>query len=405
MRRILERARKVAKTGLLVLLLGETGTGKDLLARYIDFHCGRSGRFVVVDCAARRDNLLADDLWGHEKGGFTSASSSRKGLVEEANMGTLFFDEIGELSPDDQTALLRLIETGTFRKIGSNKVVGVDVRVVAATNRDLKAMVEEGTFRSDLYYRLFEAKITIPPLRERREDVPLIAQYLADVVLVKKGLRRRGIAPEALHVLQSYDWPGNARELRGILIRASLDAAGDTITANDIRRELQDEGVSPAALQGLVARFAQVLVEQEGHARLATLEKLTGFPREVIEQRMERLVEREGFQLASIAGQPAYLPTGSALEVDSCASCPHRQSSGDEQEPQADEPAEDTIPETPEEVALRLVREGGKVTTRALCNDAGVTKDAASKLLGRLVRSGLLERRGGGRGAHYVEPA
>lgn len=215
MRDLANRIGRVAPTTLPVLIHGETGTGKELVARSVHESSHRSaGPLITENCGALTESVLASELFGHEKGAFTGAAHTKRGLFELAHGGTLFLDEIGELSPKVQVNLLRVLQDGTLRRLGSEKQIRVDVRIVAATHRDLQAMVREGTFREDLYYRLQGATLTVPPLRERTEDLePLISHFLAEV----EGSLR--ITKEAWRILESYAWPGNVRELRAEVMR------------------------------------------------------------------------------------------------------------------------------------------------------------------------------------------
>jgi formate hydrogenlyase transcriptional activator len=223
LRRVLKAVDKVAATDSTVLILGETGTGKELIARAIHRHSLRSSRaFIRVNCAAIPSELIAAELFGHEKGAFTGAVERRIGRFEAADGGTLFLDEIGDLPAETQIALLRVLQEREFERIGSTKPVQVDVRVLAATNRDLAADVEEGGFRRDLYYRLNVFPVNIPPLRERTEDIPLLAEYLMERYAKKAGKRITTIDRSTLEMLQHYDWPGNIRELQNVIERAVI---------------------------------------------------------------------------------------------------------------------------------------------------------------------------------------
>jgi formate hydrogenlyase transcriptional activator len=223
LRRVLKAVDKVAATDSTVLILGETGTGKELIARAIHKRSSRSARaFIRVNCAAIPPALIASELFGHEKGAFTGALERRIGRFEAADGGTLFLDEIGDLPLETQITLLRVLQEREFERIGSTKSVQVDVRVLAATNRDLGADVEEGDFRRDLYYRLNVFPPTVPPLRERIEDIPLLAEYLVKRYAKKAGKKITTIDRPTLEMLQNYDWPGNVRELKNVIERAVI---------------------------------------------------------------------------------------------------------------------------------------------------------------------------------------
>jgi formate hydrogenlyase transcriptional activator len=209
LRKVLKAVDKVAATDSTVLILGETGTGKELIARAIHKRSPRSSRaFIRVNCAAMPSELIASELFGHEKGAFTGAVERRIGRFEAADGGTLFLDEIGDLPPETQITLLRVLQEREFERIGSTKPVQVDVRVLAATNRDLAADVEDGDFRRDLYYRLNVFPVKVPPLRERIEDIPLLAEYLLERYAKKAGKKITAIDRSTLEMLQNYDWPG-----------------------------------------------------------------------------------------------------------------------------------------------------------------------------------------------------
>jgi Nif-specific regulatory protein len=222
MRRVFEQVRQVAKWNTTVLIRGESGTGKELIANAIHYNSPRaSGIFVKLNCAALPDNLLESELFGHEKGAFTGAVTQRKGRFEQADGGTLFLDEIGEISPAFQAKLLRVLQEGEFERVGGLKTIKVDVRVIAATNRDLEADVERGEFREDLYYRLNVMPINMPSLRERVEDIPDLSHFLVDKISRNQG-RPLSIMDSAIRLLMRYDWPGNVRELENCLERAAI---------------------------------------------------------------------------------------------------------------------------------------------------------------------------------------
>src|SRR5258705_6734414 len=223
MRKVLNQVAKVAPSDSTVLVLGETGTGKELIARALHRRSNRSDKpFVRVNCAAIPQTLIASELFGHEKGAFTGALQRRVGRVEAADGGTLFLDEVGDLPAETQITLLRVLQEREFERIGSTKPVQVDVRILAATNRDLAADVDEGDFRRDLYYRLNVFPVNVPPLRERIEDIQLLAEYLLKRYAKKAGKKITTIARLTLEMLQKYDWPGNVRELQNVIERAVI---------------------------------------------------------------------------------------------------------------------------------------------------------------------------------------
>jgi DNA-binding NtrC family response regulator len=236
---VLRLIAKVAHSDSTVLIQGESGAGKELVARAVHRHSARSdGPFLVVDCTSLQEELLQSELFGHEKGAFTGASSLKHGLFEVADTGTIFFDEMGEMSLALQAKLLRVIETGTFRRVGGTRDVHVDVRIIAATNRDLKELSGDGRFRQDLYYRLNVFSITIPPLRERPEDIELLARHFVERSIVP-GRKRKGISPQALRLLQHYSWPGNVRELKNVVERALILSETDRLEIEDLPGNLQ----------------------------------------------------------------------------------------------------------------------------------------------------------------------
>jgi formate hydrogenlyase transcriptional activator len=220
---VLSRISKVASSDSTVLITGETGTGKELVARAIHKHSQPSSRaFVSVNCAAIPRDLIASELFGHEKGAFTGATQRRLGRFELASGGTIFLDEVGELPAETQIALLRVLQEREFERVGGSRPIRADVRVIAATNRDLQAAISAGTFRSDLFYRLNVFPIEIPPLRGRREDIPLLAEYFIDRYARKAGKNIRGVNKKTLQLLQSYPWPGNIRELQNVIERSVI---------------------------------------------------------------------------------------------------------------------------------------------------------------------------------------
>jgi DNA-binding NtrC family response regulator len=231
---VLARVTKVAPTDSSVLVTGETGTGKELIARAIHNRSQRAARaFVSVNCAAIPTTLISSELFGHEKGAFTGATQRRLGRFELAEGGTIFLDEVGELPPETQIALLRVLQEREFERIGGNKVIRANVRVIAATNRDLQQLIEEGVFRDDLYYRLNVFPIEMPALRQRREDIPLLVEYFIDRYSTKTGRKIRGIERSTLDRLISYAWPGNIRELQNVIERSLVLCEGETFTVDE----------------------------------------------------------------------------------------------------------------------------------------------------------------------------
>jgi len=239
-REVLSTVEKVAPTGSTVLILGESGTGKELIAKRIHERSPRrEGPFIAVNCAALVETLLEGELFGHEKGAFTGATERRKGKFELADGGTVFLDEIGEMSPNTQAKLLRVLEDRQFYRVGGSKPVTVDVRVIAATNRDLKAGMAKGTFREDLYYRLSVVSVPLPPLRERKDDVPQLAFHFLEVSRGETKKPVQGISNKAMDVLMGYGWPGNARELRNVIERAVVLSDKPVIDVEDLPLDLR----------------------------------------------------------------------------------------------------------------------------------------------------------------------
>lgn len=235
MHKIFDLARSAAKTASTILVLGESGTGKELLARAVHAESPRrDAPFVDVSCAALTETLLESELFGHEKGSFTGAVARRRGKFEAAHGGTLFLDEIGDISPKLQLDLLRVLEDRRFDRVGGTDPVEVDVRIIAATNRDLRKAVDDGNFREDLYYRLNVIQITLPPLRDRREDVPLLIDHFIEQLNVEMNRKVDGVSSEALSLLMRYEWPGNVRELRNVLERGMVVAQGARIQPEDL---------------------------------------------------------------------------------------------------------------------------------------------------------------------------
>jgi DNA-binding NtrC family response regulator len=231
MEAVFELARTAAKSNSTVLILGESGTGKEVLARAIHAESPRKdGPFVGVSCAALTESLLESELFGHEKGAFTGATGSARGKFEIAAGGTLFLDEIGDISPKLQLDLLRVLDAREFRRVGGTQLIKTDVRIIAATNRDPKKLVETGTFRDDLFYRLNVIPVTLPPLRERKEDIPLLVDHFLNYFRAEMRKPLEALSKEAMELLMAHDWPGNVRELRNVLERAAVLARGPILT-------------------------------------------------------------------------------------------------------------------------------------------------------------------------------
>ena len=241
MENLRQTIRRVAATDARVLITGENGTGKELVARNLHAFSERcDGTWVEVNCAAIPQDLIESELFGHEKGAFTGAESRKIGKLEQANSGTVFLDEIGDMDLAAQAKVLRALEESTIQRVGGREILPLDVRVVAATNKDLEKEVELGTFREDLYYRLAVILISVPPLRERREDLPILAKAFVEEFCAESGARRKQIAPRAMSRLQAYGWPGNVRELRNLMERLVLMTPGPKIRAEDLPQDLGD---------------------------------------------------------------------------------------------------------------------------------------------------------------------
>ena len=249
LRYVLDVASQAAPSSATVLILGESGTGKELIARFIHGKSSRSdGPFVAVNCAAIPESILEAELFGHEKGAFTGAVGKRDGRFARAKGGTLFLDEIGELSASVQVKILRVLQEGEYEPVGGD-TVRADVRIVAATNRDLAAEVEAGRFREDLYYRLNVISVTAPPLRSRREDVPLLVDHFLGIYCMKNSRPRLSVPPEVMTKLLDYSWPGNVRELENVIERAAVLCRGDSLSLEDLPQAIvQASAPSPSAL-------------------------------------------------------------------------------------------------------------------------------------------------------------
>jgi transcriptional regulator with PAS, ATPase and Fis domain len=256
---VLSQVARVAPTDSTVLITGETGTGKELVARAIHKRSHRSSRaFVSVNCAAIPQDLIASELFGHEKGAFTGATQRRLGRFEAADGGTIFLDEVGELPAETQVALLRVLQEHEFQRVGGNSSLRTNVRVVAATNRNLEVAIADGRFREDLFYRLNVFPVQVPPLRERREDIPLLVQYFVDRYATKAGKRIVGIAKRSLELLQSYTWPGNIRELQNVIERSVIVCDSENLSVDESWL-----GPRAVSLDSSGQRLSQKLASQE----------------------------------------------------------------------------------------------------------------------------------------------
>ncbi len=248
MQEVLSLIERVARTMSTVLISGESGTGKELIAHAIHYSGPRShNHFLSINCGAMPENLLESELFGHEKGSFTGAVREKKGLFQEADQGTLFLDEIGETTPSMQVKLLRVLQDKKIRRVGGNREEAVDVRIIAATNRDLRERIEAGEFREDLFYRINVIPISLPPLRERQEDVAPLVDFFIKKYCEELGLPPRQISKEALDLLEDYYWPGNVRELENTIERALALSTGDHLTVDDLPHQIRSIGGRPSA--------------------------------------------------------------------------------------------------------------------------------------------------------------
>ena len=292
---VLER---VAPTDMTVLIQGETGAGKEVAARAMhQFSRRAEGPFVVFDCGAVAPNLIESELFGHEKGAFTDAVKSRQGAFELADGGTLFLDEIGELAPALQPKLLRALDQREVKRVGADRPVTVDVRVLAATNRDLEKEVKAGRFREDLYYRLSAVSVFMPPLRDRREDVEKIAEQLLAGISAEVGKKVSGLSPEASEALRAYPWPGNVRELKNVLARAAALSSGSRLEARDL---FLSQGRKSATLQGLSGKTLEEIEKAAIHATLKSVNgnkteaaKMLGIAYSTLYEKMKKYGMRE----------------------------------------------------------------------------------------------------------------
>ncbi|MBI4042301.1 MAG: sigma-54-dependent Fis family transcriptional regulator [Deltaproteobacteria bacterium] len=276
-RHVLDRVDQAAPSGATVLLTGESGTGKELIADLIHrMSIRKDSALVKINCAALPDTLLESELFGHEKGAFTGALSQKPGRFELAHGGTLFLDEIAEMAPRLQAKLLRVLQIGEFERVGGVKTLRADVRIIAATNRDLKEAVSKGDLREDLFYRLNVINIHLPPLRERREDIPLLANYFAAAYREKEKKEIRGISADTMNLLCSHSWPGNVRELENVIERAVVLSRGEFISAEDLPRELAGVAGLQKEADSLVFSVGTSLGEIEQKVIEETLRKTGG---------------------------------------------------------------------------------------------------------------------------------
>jgi formate hydrogenlyase transcriptional activator len=298
LRKVLRQVDKVAASDSTVLILGETGTGKELVARAIHKRSTRAERaFIGVNCASIPPSLVASELFGHEKGAFTGATQRRMGRFESANGGTIFLDEVGDLPAEIQIALLRVLQEREIERVGSSRSIPVDVRVVAATHRDLNALVAAGKFRQDLLYRLNVVPIQIPPLRERAADIPLLVEYFTDRFGKRAGKKFRTIDKKSLKAFQAYAWPGNVRELQNVIERAVILSEDGALVVDEtwLKREPAQNPLRPRTLDGVLIKQEKEMIEAalaESHGRIsgpAGAAAKLGLPTQTLESKIKRL--------------------------------------------------------------------------------------------------------------------
>src|SRR5712671_5317751 len=298
LRKVLRQVTKVAPSDSTVLILGETGTGKELIARAIHKRSRRAEQaFIGVNCAAIPASLIASELFGHEKGAFTGATQRRLGRFESANGGTIFLDEVGDLPPDIQIALLRVLQEREIERVGSDRPIPVDVRVLAATHRELNALVAEGKFREDLLYRLTVVPIEIPPLRERLADIPLLVEYFIDRFGKMAGKKFTTIDKKSLELFEGYNWPGNVRELQNVIERAVILWEGETFSVEEswLKRETPPRFARPEPLNGALVKQEKQIIEAalaESNGRIsgtAGAAAKLGLPSRTLDSKIKRL--------------------------------------------------------------------------------------------------------------------
>ena len=297
MRDVFERTRRAVAVPSNVLIQGESGTGKELIARHLHFSGPRSKKpFVVVNCAAIPDNLVESELFGHEKGAFTGAETTRPGKFELAHGGTLFLDEIGDMQLASQAKLLRVLQDGVIERVGGSKPRTVDVRVVVATNHDLKQCVQERRFREDLYYRLEVLAITLPPLRERMDDLPYLVSHFKEKIAAKLGMDSPVIGPDILDAFRLYRWPGNVRELENTLEQAFVLAKNEELSVEDLPAKLRTPDPQPGGitlplggliLENLEQELIRQALERSG-GRIKDAGELLGLTYKTLQYRMKK---------------------------------------------------------------------------------------------------------------------
>jgi DNA-binding NtrC family response regulator len=304
----------VAGTDATVLITGESGTGKEVVARALHHHSGRAGSFLPINCSALVETLLESELFGHERGSFTGAQAQKRGKFELAAQGTLFLDEAGEMSPGLQAKLLRVLQERAFERVGGTQVLSTDARVIAATNRDLAAMVRDGRFREDLYYRLNVVTIHLPPLRERMDDLPLLVEHLLRKINRELHKRVTRVAPQTWVGLHGYTWPGNVRELENVLTRAVVLARGEVLTPELLDLHTTSPGGADRATPGVrTPELASLKVLEERHVRAVLAYtrwhkgracEILGISRPALERKIQKYDIAPSFERGSVGGQP-----------------------------------------------------------------------------------------------------
>ena len=309
MQSVFELARTAARSASTILILGESGSGKEVLARAIHQESPRAEQaFVAVSCAALTETLLESELFGHEKGSFTGAIARRKGKFEAAHLGTLFLDEVGDIGPKLQVDLLRVLEARRFQRIGGNENIDVDVRIIAATNRDLHKAVQESRFREDLFYRLNVIPITIPPLRERREDIPLLVEHFVERHAIEMKKKIEGVSTEAMTALMEHSWPGNVRELRNILERGAVVSNGPMIQLADLglpsRTDAPPRPGTLASLEEVERRHVSAVLAHTG-GNVSQSARILGIDRVTLYNKMRKWgLRRDGEEDTARNGEP-----------------------------------------------------------------------------------------------------
>jgi formate hydrogenlyase transcriptional activator len=307
---VMQQVSLVAPTDTTVLILGETGTGKELIARAIHQRSNRSSRpFIKVNCAAIPQSLIASELFGHEKGAFTGALQRRVGRFEAAHSGTIFLDEIGELPMETQIALLRVIQEREFERVGSSHSIPVDVRIIAATNRDLQAAVAEGTFREDMFYRLNVFPIHVPLLRERLEDIPPLVEHLVERFAKKVGKKFHTIKMNTIEMLQAYEWPGNIRELQNVIERSVILSDNGVFSVDQawLRREVRQTRAATPLAASMASREREMieaaLAESEGRvAGPSGAAAKLGIPRQTLDSKIANLqISKDRFKAQPVS--------------------------------------------------------------------------------------------------------